>query len=300
MKTNWTDADIPDQTGKTAIVTGANSGIGFYAAQELARAGAEVILAVRNPARGEEAAAKIRKEVPGAKLSVDLAELSSLESVRAMAASIAAKHPKIDILINNAALMMLPKREVTGDGFEVQMGVNYLSHFALTGLLLPQLLASPHARVVSLGSSSIRVTKPGIDDLQSEREYKPLKTYAKSKLAGVLFSQELARRAKGTNIVSAAAHPGFTMTAGQNLGPVGLFFTKLTAQPGPHGAWPIEYAATAADVQPGQYFGPKDMGGMRGSPRVEDLPPGADDVAGAKRLWEDSERLTGVKFALPA
>lgn len=299
MKTNWTDADIPDQTGKTAIVTGANSGIGFYAAQELARAGAEVILAVRNQGRGEEAAAKIRREVPGAKLSIELAELSSLDSVRAMAAGIAARRPRIDILINNAALMMMPKREVTQDGFELQMGVNYLSHFALTGLLSPNLLASPQARVVSLGSSSIRVTKPGIDDLQSEHSYKPLKTYAKSKLAGVLFSQELARRAKGTNLVSAAAHPGFAMTAGQNLDAIGMFFTKLIAQPGPHGAWPILYAATESDVQPGQYFGPKDMGGMRGSPRVEGLPPGADDVAGAKMLWEESERLTGVRFALP-
>ena len=299
MKTNWTDADIPSQTGKTAVVTGANSGIGFYAAQELARAGAEVILAVRNQPRGDEAAAKIRKEVPGAKLSVELAELSSLDSVRAMAASIAAKHPKLDILINNAALMMMPKRDVTQDGFEVQMGVNYLSHFALTGLLLPNLLASPQARVVSLGSSSIRVTKPAISDLQSEQEYKPLRTYAKSKLAGVLFSQELARRAKGTNIVSAAAHPGFTMTAGQNLDAIGMFFTKLIAQPGPHGAWPILYAATEADVQPGKYYGPKDMGGMRGSPRIEDLPPGADDAAAAKTLWEESEKLTGVKYGLP-
>lgn len=298
MKTNWTDADIPSQAGKTAVVTGANSGIGFFAAQELARAGAEVILAVRNQARGDEAAAKIRKEVPGAKLSVELAELSSLDSVRAMAAGIAAKHPKIDILINNAALMMMPKREVTKDGFELQLGVNYLSHFALTGLLLPQLLAAPQARVISLGSASIRASKPSITDLQSEQEYKPLKSYAKTKLAGVLFSQELAKRAKGTNLISVAAHPGFTMTAGQNLGPVGMFFTKMMAQPGPHGAWPILYGATEADVQPGKYYGPKDMGGMRGSPRVEDLPPGADDAAGAKTLWEESERLTGVKFGL--
>ena len=299
MKTNWTDADIPSQQGKTAVVTGANSGIGFFAAQALARAGAEVILAVRNQARGEEAAARIRKEVPGAKLSVELGELSSLDSVRAMAASIAAKHPKIDILINNAALMMMPKRELTQDGFELQMGVNYLSHFALTGLLLPNLLAAPQARVVSLGSNSIRVSKPAISDLQSEQEYKPLKSYAKTKLAGVLFAQEFARRAKGTNLVSAAAHPGFTLTAGQNLGPVGMFFTKMMAQPGPQGAWPILYAATEADVQPGKYYGPKDMGGMRGSPRVEDLPPGADDAAGAKTLWEESEKLTGVKFGLP-
>jgi NAD(P)-dependent dehydrogenase (short-subunit alcohol dehydrogenase family) len=307
MKTKWTAADIPAQVGRRVLITGGNSGIGFEAALELARKGAEVILPARTQAKAEEAAARIGKQVPRAKVYPETLDLADLTSVRAFSKRVMERFPgqSLDLLINNAGVMALPTREVTVDGFERQFATNYLGPFALTGLLLPAMKVRAGSRVVTVSSGASKQGKIDFENLQSEREYKPMfQAYAQSKLADLLFAQELQRRltAVGSPIISTAAHPGFAVTnlQGDHLGAGMKILTAVLkpflAHDAAHGALPTLYAAVAAEAVAGGYYGPNGVGEMKGYPVAVPLAPGAMDEAVARRLWVESERLTGVQF----
>lgn len=302
----WTVEDMPDLAGKRAVVTGANSGIGFPTALHLARAGAEVILAVRSPERGAAAAARIVSAHPDATVRVEPLDLDRLASVRAFADRIGTAHDRLDILVNNAGLMMLPKRETTADGFERQLGVNFLGHFALTALLLPLLKASVAPRTVQLSSLAHRGGRIRLDDLQSERSYKPWRAYAQSKLAMLMFALELGRRAEaaGWKLVSTAAHPGWArsnlIATGFGATPAGLISRAIwpvIAQSAESGALPPLYAASANGIAQGGYYGPRLLSETRGPPGPAGIGPQARDQEAAARLWEEAERLTGVTFS---
>ncbi|MDE1169963.1 MAG: oxidoreductase [Verrucomicrobium sp.] len=307
-KTPWTAAQIPLQTGRRALVTGANSGLGWHTALELARRGAEVILAARSAAKAEDAAARIRQEVPEARLLPGVLDLADLASVRRFAAAFSGE--PLDLLIHNAAVMAVPRRELTVDGFERQFGTNYLGPFALTALLFPALRRQPGTRVVTVCSMANKQARIEFDNLQSERLYKPMfQAYAQSKLANTLFAVELQRRlsAAGSPIVSTAAHPGYARTNLQTSGPgkgmMGLLFAAagktlgaLLSQDAAHGALPTLFAATAPEARPGGYYGPDGLSEMKGYPAPAPLPPAAQSEGDARRLWEESETLTGVRF----
>ncbi|MDC0722526.1 oxidoreductase [Nannocystis bainbridge] len=291
----WGTKDIPRLDGTTAVVTGANSGIGYYTALELARAGAEVVIGCRDAARGEEALSGLRQQ-SGGKVELVPLDLSSLASVRSFAEQVRRAHPRLDLLVNNAGIMALPRRETTVDGFEKQFGTNHLGHFALTGLLLPALRASAAPRVVTVSSGVAWGARLDIDDLQSERRYTPMGTYGRSKLANLMFMLELQRRAGDTGLRSMAAHPGGASTGLQKHA-----FTrsiKLLGQSAQDGALPSLRAATAADVRGGEYYGPRILL-MRGAPIRAWVPPQARNEQLAARLWQRSEELTGVRFDLP-
>jgi len=299
----WTAGQIPSQTGRTALITGANSGIGYQAALELARHGAHVLLGVRNRDKGQAALARLQQEAPGA--SAELAELdmASLASIRGFAASF--QRP-LDLLINNAGVMALPKRETTVDGFERQFGTNHLGHFALTGLLLPHLLQTTAPRVVTVSSLAHRNGKIDFDDLQGEKSYVPWDAYNQSKLANLLFALELDRHAKaaGSRLRSIPVHPGISRTSIVDNGP-GMKGLKMLAlkvlapfitQDDAAGALPTLYAATAPAAQGGVYIGPDGFNAFKGWPTVEQPRPQALDEAVARRLWSVSEELTGVVY----
>ncbi|WP_434421018.1 oxidoreductase [Nannocystis pusilla] len=290
----WGTKDIPRLDGKTAVVTGANSGIGYYTALELARAGAQVVIGCRDAGRGEEALKGLRQQSGGAVELVPL-DLSSLASVRSFADEVRRRHPSLDLLVNNAGIMALPRRETTADGFEKQFGTNHLGHFALTGLLLPALRASAAPRVVTVSSAVAWPAQLDLDDLQSERRYTPMGAYGRSKLANLLFMLELQRRAGGTGLRSVAAHPGGASTGLQKHAFARSI--KWFGQPAQAGALPSLRAATAPDVQGGDYYGPWLML-MRGAPIHAWIPPQARNEQTAARLWQRSEELTGVKFDL--
>ena len=306
MSSGWTADEIPDQRGRTAIITGANSGLGLSSAWELARRGAHVVLACRNAQKGEAAAAKIRADVPQASLEVRELDLASLASVRAFADAITASRPSFDLLLNNAGIMM-PPRSLTQDGFELQLGTNHFGHFALTGLLLPALQAGSGPRVVTVSSIEHRPGRIDFDDLQREK-YGARSAYQQSKLANVLFGLELDRRlrAAGSPLISVLAHPGYSDTNLQRTGPTGLMRglreigNRVLAQRMRQGALPQLYAATMPDVRGGEFFGPKGPGEMRGKVgRVTPVAAGRDEIT-AERLWAVSEDLTGVSYALPS
>ena len=268
----WTTANIPDQTGRTAVITGANTGLGYETAAALAAKGAHVVLAVRNLDKGKDAADRITAANPGASVAVQELDLTSLESVRAAAEQLRSKHDSIDLLINNAGVMFTPK-STTKDGFELQFGTNHLGHFALTGLLLDRLLPVPGSRVVTVSSVGHRFAR-GIrfDDLQWEREYSRVGAYGQAKLANLMFTHELQRRLQGTNTIAAAAHPGGSRTElTRNLPPLVAAVTKLAEplfQGADMGALPTLRAATDLGVIGGQYFGPDGLGEQRGYPKV--------------------------------
>jgi len=301
----WTTNDIPDQTGKRALVTGANSGIGFYTALELARHGATVVLASRDPRKAAEAAARILKEVPGAKLEKSSLDLASLASVRAFATT--QTDIPLDLLINNAGVMAPPKRKETQDGMELQFGTNVVGHFALTALLLPSL--TPAARVVTLASIAHKSGKLDFNDLQSTARYNPMRAYQQSKLADLMFAFELQRRLKlaGSAIESIAAHPGVANTnlfhspehgtlisAARRFMGV-LFDNFLNSQPS--GALPTLYAATAPEAKPGGYYGPQGFQEMRGGDvGPAKVAPQARDEAAAAHLWKVCEELCGLQM----
>jgi len=291
----WTVDDIPQQFGRTALVTGANSGLGLQTSIALTRAGARVLMACRNPERAAAALARVRSEVPGATAELVSLDLASLESVRAMAAAL---DVDLDLLVCNAGVMA-PPRQTTADGFELQLGTNHLGHFALTGLLLSRLKAG--ARVVVVSSDAAKMGQINFEDLMGERRYRRWRAYGQSKLANLLFLRELSRRA-GARLVVAGAHPGYAATNLQNApglpGAVMALGNRVIAQSDAEGALPQLYAATMPDVVTGEYFGPKGWRGLRGAPhRVAPIKTARDDAVGA-RLWSVSEELTGVTYAL--
>jgi NAD(P)-dependent dehydrogenase (short-subunit alcohol dehydrogenase family) len=302
----WTIAEIPPQNGKFAVVTGANSGIGYDTALELARAGAEVIIASRDAARGEAAVERIKAALPRALVRFEALDLASLASVRYFAGRIKANHGKLDILVNNAGVMALPRRRLTVDGFETQLGVNFLGHFLLTALLLPLLMKAEAPRVVQISSVAHRRGKIALDDLQAERNYQAWRVYQQSKLAMLMFALELQRRsdAGGWGITSLAAHPGIATTelAANGPGPRSLtarvwpLLGHVVAHSSAAGALPTLFAATAPNVTPGGYYGPTGFKEFRGPPGVAKIEPKATDTAVAKALWGAAERLTGQAF----
>lgn len=298
MSEQWTEQSIPDQRGRVAVVTGANTGLGFETARALAEHGARVVLAVRDVEKGKQAAARISGDV-----TVQALDLTSLESVRDAAAELHTKHDSIDLLINNAGVMMPPK-QTTRDGFELQFGTNHLGHFALTGLLLDLLLPVPGSRVVTVSSIAHRTGGAAIhfDDLQWDRSYDRSAAYAQSKLANLLFTYELQRRLtpQGSTI-SVAAHPGVSSTElVRNLPPavrlIAPVIGPLISQSASRGALPTVRAATDPAVLGGQYYGPDGRGELRGDPQVVASSPQSYERTLQQRLWTVSEELTGVKF----
>lgn len=297
----WTADRIPDQHGRTAVVTGANSGLGLVTADELARHGARVVLAVRDTAAGEEAARRI-----GGDVEVRELDLASLGSVRAFAAKLTADHPVIDLLVNNAGLVLLGPRRTSADGFELHIGTNMLGHFALTGLLLDRLAAAREPRVVSLSSITHKNAHLDFDDLMSERGYRAASAYGRSKLATTVFGIELDRRlrAAGSPVVSTLAHPGLTRTnltprAWEHRGRIGRLIARLgllAAQPVERGALPQLRAATDPGVRGGQFFGPSGFFETRGRVTEARLGREASDPAVGERLWTTAEELTGVSY----
>ncbi|MEU0071566.1 oxidoreductase [Streptomyces sp. NPDC006332] len=300
----WSAKDVPDQSGRVAVVTGANSGIGYVTARELARRGARVVLACRSEARGAEAAGRLAAEVPGARAELVRLDLADLTSVREFADGFS--YDRLDLLVNNAGVMALPYA-TTADGFETQFGVNHLGHFALTGRLLPRMLGTRGARVVTVASAAHVLSNIDLTDLNSERRYRRWTAYARSKTANLLFTHELARRlaAHGSDVVAAAAHPGYADTNLQSAAPrmsgrkgserfmrIG---NRYFAQSAEEGALPTLYAATAPDVRPDSFTGPS-LAMWRGAPgRSRRAPWTLDDRAG-ELLWGASEQLTGVTY----
>ncbi|MDY6870657.1 MAG: SDR family NAD(P)-dependent oxidoreductase [Actinomycetota bacterium] len=300
--TKWTAAHVPDQEGRVAVITGANTGIGYEAAAVLAGKGAHVVLAVRNTDKGDAAAGRIRSALPHADVSVRELDLTSLDSIRAAADGLRADYPRIDLLINNAGVMMTGKG-TTKDGFELQLGTNHLGHFALTGQLLDNLLPVEGSRVVTISSGAHRFGRIDFDDLQSERSYNRVTAYGQSKLANLLFTYELNRRLseKGAATIAVAAHPGGSNTElTRNLWPVLRqpiqLVWGLLAQSAQMGALPTLRAATDPDVRGGQYFGPDGIGEQRGHPKLVQSNARSYDEAAQRRLWSVSEELTGVTF----
>lgn len=300
----WTTTDIPDQHGRTAVITGANTGLGFETAKALAARGASVILAVRNLDKGKEAAARITEATPGVDVSARHLDLSSLSSVRETADELRASQERIDLLINNAGVMYTPKG-MTADGFETHFGTNHLGHFALTGLLLDRLLSTPGSRVVTVGSVGHRIrARIHFDDLNLERGYSRVAAYGRSKLANLLFTYALQHRlaTRGTT-TALAAHPAAANTElGRNMPAPLRAVTKLVAplltQPASTGALPILRAATDPQARGGECFGPDGFFEMRGRPTVVRSSAQSHDVELQRRLWTVSEELTGVTYPL--
>jgi NAD(P)-dependent dehydrogenase (short-subunit alcohol dehydrogenase family) len=298
----WTAADVPGQSGRIAVVTGANSGIGFEAAAVLARRGAHTVLACRDAGKAEDAVARLSAAVPEASVSVVRLDLASLASVRAAADQILAAHDRIDLLINNAGLMWPPYGKTT-DGFELQFGTNHLGHFALTGLVLEAMLPVPGSRVVTVSSSGHRAGRINFADLQSERRYGRMAAYAQSKLANLMFTYELQRRmhAAGAPTAALAAHPGVAFTELTRSLPgvikatypaIGGLFTQSAAM----GALPTLRAATDPAAAGGEYYGPGGLGQAKGYPVRVSSNAKSRDQAAQQRLWAESVRLTGVTY----
>jgi len=303
VSSHWTAESIPDQAGRTAVVTGANSGLGLETARELARHGADVVLACRDTAKGERALQDIRASAPDARLEVAALDLASLDSVKAFATTLSERNGGIDLLINNAGVMASPHRR-TSDGFELQFGTNVLGHFALTAQLLEQLQGRPDARVVTLSSNGHKLGRIKFDDLQSERRYNRWVAYNQSKLADLMLALELDRRlrAAGSAVKSVAAHPGYSATNLQSAAAPAIdrwtmaLTNMLVAQDARMGALPTLYAATQPSLEGGVYVGPDGIGELRGHPRVVTPSRAARDPEAAARLWEAAEQLTGVPF----
>jgi NAD(P)-dependent dehydrogenase (short-subunit alcohol dehydrogenase family) len=314
MSDHWKAEQIPLQSGRRFLITGANSGIGYHAALKLARKDAELILACRDRSKGEAAISRLREEAPGARAELAILDLASLESVRAFAAQELAGGRPLHVLINNAGIMAVPHRTETADGFEIQFGTNVLGHFALTGLLLPALertvKISPEApRIVTIASLAHKRTHLQLDDLQSTKAYSPLRAYQQSKLANLMLAFELSRRlrAASSRVISVAAHPGVASTAIFRMDDRGTAAKVLRSIVGhaigivlntdAEGALPTLYAATSPDARDGDYYGPLGIGEMRGDVvgRAKVAPQARDEEA-ASRLWEICEELTGVRY----
>jgi NAD(P)-dependent dehydrogenase (short-subunit alcohol dehydrogenase family) len=301
----WTAEDMPDQTGRVAVVTGANTGLGLETAKALAARGASVVLAVRDIEKGKQAAATITNANPAADIAVQRLDLSSLDSVRAAATELRARRDRIDLLINNAGVMYTP-RSTTADGFELQFGTNHLGHFALTGLVFDRLLATDGSRVVTVSSVGHRVrSRIDFDDLTSERRYSRVAAYGRSKLANLLFTYELQRRLHqaGASTIAVAAHPGVASTDLVRNSPAVLralnaAFASLIMPSAAMGALSTLRAATDRAVTGGQYYGPDGLGEVRGHPTVVSSSRRSHDTDTQHRLWTVSEQLTGVAYPI--
>jgi NAD(P)-dependent dehydrogenase (short-subunit alcohol dehydrogenase family) len=302
----WSTADIPPQGGKTAVITGATGGLGYETALALAGAGATVVLTGRSDAKGRTALEWIRAQFPKASISYETLDLASLASVADFAARFAAAHTSLDLLINNAGVMALPQRQTTADGFEMQLGTNYLSHYALTARLLPLLRRGHQPRVVNLSSLAHRSGAIHFDDLQSAQSYSPWKAYCQSKLAMLMFALELQRRsdAAGWGLLSNAAHPGYARTdlIANGPGAAGLLswlstsLQPLMSHSAAAGALPTLFAATSLAAKAAGYYGPNGFYELKGPPAPAKIMPQAKDKAVAARLWDVSAALTGVSF----
>lgn len=293
----WSVDKVPDQSGKTVVITGANSGIGLEAARILAARGAEIILACRDERKGEEAVDKIATALPDAAVSSMALDLADLQSVKRFAGAFKRKYKKLDLLINNAGVMAPPKGQ-TSDGFETQFGTNHLGHFALTGLLLDLLENTPDSRIVTISSLAHRFGRIAFRDLQSDKRYSPWKAYGQSKLANLLFALELQRRleAREFDAISVAAHPGFSATNLQRHVGGGALLTPIVSQSAEAGAWPTVYAATEPTLRGGEYIGPGRLFETRGLPRRARVSWAARNRRAARKLWDISEQLTGVSY----
>ncbi len=304
----WTSSNIPRVDGQTILITGANSGLGLEAAKLLATRGARLILAVRDRDKGEAAVARIRAVAPDLHYELLLLDLADLVSIGRFAENVRDAHSRLNVLINNAGVMGIPQRS-TADGFEMQLGTNYLGHFALTGLLLPLLLHTPHARVVSVSSGAHLIGRINFDDLQSVNQYGNWRAYGQSKLANLLFAYELQRRLADNLVdtISLAVHPGYADTNLQLVGPVMAesrmmlavmrLGNRIAAQSAAMGALPTVYAATSSYVHGGDYIGPARFLGLRGFPKKARSSAASHDVETARKLWQVSEELTGVQYA---
>ncbi|MDP8205600.1 MAG: oxidoreductase [Candidatus Electryonea clarkiae] len=301
---NWTQKDIPDQSGRIAIVTGSNTGLGFHTVRFLVEKNAKVVMACRSQEKAKTARDNILGDFPDAGIDLITLDLSRQASVREFAAAYREKYDKLDLLINNAGVMMCPF-DRTEDGFELQLGTNHFGHFALTGLLMPTLLATENSRIVTLSSMAARSGRIDFDDLNFEKRlYKEMEAYGQTKLANLLFARELQRRFEeaGHKTLSLAAHPGWTATDLQRHVGVFKYLNYIVAMPAPKGSLPTMRAATEPGVKGGDYFGPDGWMEMRGYPVVVDPTVGRNAEAvnfpDAKRLWEVSEELTGVKYEI--
>jgi NAD(P)-dependent dehydrogenase (short-subunit alcohol dehydrogenase family) len=303
MGERWEAGRIPDQTGRIAVITGANSGLGLVTARELARAGARVLMACRNLDKGHEAVEAIRSEVPQAQLQVDQLDLASLAAVRSFADRFTETHDGLDLLINNAGVMASPRR-LTADGFELHFGTNHLGHFALARLLLPLMEDRDDARVVTLSSNAHKTVRGiAFDNLNGERRYFRWNAYGQSKLANLLFALELDRRlrAQGSTVKSLAAHPGYAATNLQSAAAplvdrlVMKVGNAVVAQDDEMGALSVLYAATEPGPEGGIHVGPDGIGEQRGHPKIVQPNRAARNEQTARRLWEVSEDLTGVR-----
>jgi NAD(P)-dependent dehydrogenase (short-subunit alcohol dehydrogenase family) len=302
MADKWDASNIPDQIGRVAVVTGANSGLGLVTARELARAGAQVVLACRNLQKGRAALADVGRAATGPVPELEELDLASLDSVRAFAGRFRSKHDGLDLLVNNAGVMAPPRRR-TADGFELQFGTNHLGHFALTGLLLPAMEGREGARVVTLSSNAHKFGRIAFGNLTGDRRYFRWRAYGQSKLANLLFALELDRRlrASGSTVKSLAAHPGYAATNLQSA--AAPLFDRLVmkvsdavvAQNDEMGALPQLYASTEPGLEGGTYVGPDGPGEQRGYPTIVRPNGAARDEGTARRLWEVSEELTGVR-----
>ena len=299
---SWTFDNIPDQTGRTAIITGANTGLGFETARMLAQRGAHVVLACRNLSKGSEALRRILELRPSGSVTLESLDLSDLGSIASFAQKTLATQPRIDLLINNAGVMV-PPRGKTAQGFELQFGTNHLGHFALTAPLLPRLAKQPGARVVVVASMAQRFGSISIDDPNWEhRRYNGWLAYGQSKLANMMFALELQRRlaAAGSGLIATAAHPGWTATDLQRSDPMSNLFNPLLAMPVSKGALTTLRAATEPSVKGGSYSGPTGFAGMWGESGEVSIPSKATDADIASKLWAKSEELTGARYDFSA
>jgi NAD(P)-dependent dehydrogenase (short-subunit alcohol dehydrogenase family) len=312
ISSSWTAERIPEQTGRRVLITGANSGIGFETARELARKGAEVVLPARSLQKAQEAADRIRREIPAAKVLPCVLDLASQASVREFAVWFAERFPgaSLDLLINNAGVMAIPQREVTEDGFERQFATNFLGPFALTARMYPHVRQTAGSRIVIVSSSATKWAKIEFDNLQSERKYSPMaQAYAQSKLADSMFALELDRRLRraGSPVMATSAHPGYAITNLQTSGPgtgfsvfrlLGGALKPLLSQDAAHGALPTLFAATSENAKAGAYYGPDGVFELKGYPKEVPIPARARDAEDGARLWATAERLTGTTFEI--